>query len=240
MAMDKSLRYHKLLGMYVRAFSSQQTYSDEIRRIFSDINIYAWWAIALSQKQEDIEKTICLFYGNDTMSQDRMKEEVLKSQSSYNGLKLSDNAIRELFEKDEEILVRKILPPDSSVSRFLKGKGNAKPTYIDFWLFFCFQLWFSIKAYFYITQNAKSVLANKCIIPSTNEVFRFFSSHITIGSEEIMERMIELDNFIKSPEGFLLTNAPNSPVTQLVYLLLDYWNYLGSDKINNSQLGCSI
>ena len=217
------MRYGNLTNFYQQTIANTYSCSKEIRDCLNAIELSEWWGIVLQFPETEIRKTMAMsIIGFDMTSQAGQKDFVVQSQAYYNGLKLSDPKLKTILEEDEKALTE-LLPPESGLCRFFNKRGKVKSTFYDLWLQYCFHLWFSIRTYCYLTSNSETSIINKEVMSALSNAIKFFSFHVSFGNEEQIECVMELSSFFKTPEGFLFAYGFNSPITQTLFLLIDYW-----------------
>ena len=164
MTLKRALYLYVLCGQMIR---SHRELSNGIVTLLKNVSLSSFWGRALNFNLQEMEKEVMMWYrcDADVITPNTIKELVLSSQSRFKSDELSRPDFIKSISGDLNLLKDEILPPDSGLLRFLKGKRIVHQNIVDAWHFVCFEFWTDLKLLLYQERKGYELLQSDDISP---------------------------------------------------------------------------
>lgn len=146
----------RLMNLYVKSYIIKMDLQHNIISLIDKIPLKKWWGQMLLASADNKEKVLKLSFPCD-ISDIKISEEIRRIEEKYHGFKANDQEFFDFYKKELEILKNDILPPNSTLNRFLSGKRVNHYDIDDLFLFLCFRFRILIKLMFYYSESSKTL-----------------------------------------------------------------------------------
>lgn len=223
-------RVYRIIDLQNKAFENLESNAESIRSaielLLSEISLEAWWRNVITRSHEDFEK-LCQYASGKSSMPGSIDENITYCQGTYNQIKNLSPQISILLANDEKRILE-VIPSNTSIAKFLKGKSKGRYTQMDLEQHIYLLLWANLRLFpFY--KGIADVDNQKKIQDILDVSFRFFITNVDSSQSDIYDTTISLDNFLRSPMGFLYLHKPTDPIVTVVFHLL-----LANKYINDS------
>ncbi len=167
-------RKKRLVKLYLKRFEIISDLRHNIISLIAKMPFKKWWGQMLLASDDNKEKTLKLFFSCD-ISDINISEVIRWIENYYHGEKANDQELFDFYKKELVILKNDILPPNSTLNRFLSGKRVNHYDIDDLWMFLCFKFWLTIKGIFYYSEPSKTFE-----VKSLDEIQKIFTKDMEI------------------------------------------------------------
>lgn len=145
--------YHKLI-------EKNYALESKIIKLLNSISLADFWTRILQMGSEQIADELIQKTNYESMNSNTYKDIIKVCENHFYAEKNQDPDFFESIKNDIYMLTEQILPQDSGLCRFLKGKSVDRPDIYDAWQFFCFGFWVLIKRYAYVENKEYNINGN--------------------------------------------------------------------------------
>lgn len=233
-------RVYKVIELHNKAFENLEGNANcimsEISKCLSEISLESWWSAVLSRSHEDFEKFLLLTRGNIS-THGSIESNIVQLKGIYNKIKNIGQSVKQMLTNDEKRILQ-IVPPNTSVARFLNGKGKGKISQKDLELHCYLILWANLRTFPHIKELSQTNVSESTQVQINNS-FSFLSKSMEVPNTELYDVMLRLDNFLHSPEGFLYLHKcrRDENVIALYGLLLAQKRLKQSSSLDSESIG---
>ena len=182
---------------------------ENVIRILCNCSAKEWWSQVLMFKEEGQKKAMSIIAAPQILSDNFTNELINHTQTHLNRIKLHSPEIWNIVQRDIEVIKEIIFIPNSSFMQFLNNNVKRKTLQQDEWMYFCFNLWLTLRSlemlfgqYEQFTKNDKDRGININLINTLSQSY-FINSIMHSGDDKLIGEMLELNDFEKSPEMHL-------------------------------------
>ena len=223
-------RVYRIIDLQNRAFENLESNTESIitaiEKLISEISLEAWWRNVITRSHEDFEK-LCQYASGKSSMPGSIDENITYCQGTYNKIKNLSPKISILLANDEKRILE-VIPSNTSIAKFLRGKSKGRYTQMDMEQHIYLLLWANLRLFPFYKRIA-DVDNQKKIQDILDVSFRFFITNVNFSQSDIYDATISLDNFLRSPLGFLYLHKLTDPIVTAVFHLL-----LANKYINDS------
>lgn len=137
--------YFKYCTIYFNWFEQVLKLQYNIALALSDFSTKDWWTAVLLYDESSFERLQELFETKEVVA---YEDYILMVQRTYMGLKNEFEDFRLQLEREESVILS-LIPKDSGLYKFLKGKAKSRYTTEDYHLFRYFDLWLYLKRFIF-------------------------------------------------------------------------------------------
>lgn len=160
-----------------------------IKSVLSSVSATQWWVRALAKGENDFNHVLRLL----GLKNSSYQIYISSVQEQYSAWKES-HKMPEVLEDEKAII--QLLPPNSALSRFLRGRGKNRCDSMDYKHHVYFMLWLNVKGMVLDIQNG--IKMNNFATPK--DLFRYFYYILNNSNPDINNTRLGIEKFLTNPE----------------------------------------